>query len=270
MPLPSWPSPSPHARTSAFTPKSPNSNLETRSFSSSFESTVAFLRGPFFLNLSLFLLSDLQSSRRSVTVLLVVFSLTLPGRCRLSFPHGYLAARGRRRPLRLVRGLREEGAERRGDARHLLLGRPQGVRRRERHVPVLPGQKGRPGSEHCGLLLPGSSLILKPYPHSSPSPFLPLSLSLSLPLSSDFLLQYLLQPRIAAKVSKTWGTESVVVFDEAHNIDDVCIEAFRSSSSVLIQSVCRLSPSPDPLLVLKSTSGCPRPPPVTSSSSRPP
>eukprot|EP00040_Diaphanoeca_grandis_P006655 m.38187 g.38187 ORF g.38187 m.38187 type:complete len:770 (+) comp17855_c0_seq1:155-2464(+) len=40
---------------------------------------------------------------------------------------------------------------------------------------------------------------------------------------------YLLDPKIAEMVSKELGKESVVVFDEAHNIDNVCIESMSVS-----------------------------------------
>lgn len=36
---------------------------------------------------------------------------------------------------------------------------------------------------------------------------------------------YLLDPKIAELVSREMGRDSVVVFDEAHNIDNVCIES---------------------------------------------
>jgi len=41
--------------------------------------------------------------------------------------------------------------------------------------------------------------------------------------------QYLLDPKVAAIISKEMQKESVVVFDEAHNIDNVCIEALSVS-----------------------------------------
>lgn len=37
--------------------------------------------------------------------------------------------------------------------------------------------------------------------------------------------QYLLDPKVAGIISKEMEKECVVVFDEAHNIDNVCIEA---------------------------------------------
>jgi len=40
---------------------------------------------------------------------------------------------------------------------------------------------------------------------------------------------YLLDPKIATLVSKEMAADSVVVFDEAHNIDNVCIEAMSVS-----------------------------------------
>lgn len=36
---------------------------------------------------------------------------------------------------------------------------------------------------------------------------------------------YLLDPKIADVVSKEMCKESVVIFDEAHNIDNVCIDS---------------------------------------------
>lgn len=36
---------------------------------------------------------------------------------------------------------------------------------------------------------------------------------------------YLLDPKIADIVSKALNKEAVVVFDEAHNIDNVCIDS---------------------------------------------
>lgn len=36
---------------------------------------------------------------------------------------------------------------------------------------------------------------------------------------------YLLDPKIADRVSKEFSKDCIVVFDEAHNIDNVCIEA---------------------------------------------
>lgn len=41
--------------------------------------------------------------------------------------------------------------------------------------------------------------------------------------------QYLLDPKVAGIISKEMQKESVVVFDEAHNIDTVCIEALSVS-----------------------------------------
>ena len=54
-------------------------------------------------------------------------------------------------------------------------------------------------------------------------------------LARHFLLQakvivfnyaYMLDPKISNLVSKELPKDSVVVFDECHNIDNVCIEAF--------------------------------------------
>jgi len=47
-----------------------------------------------------------------------------------------------------------------------------------------------------------------------------------------FNYQYMLDPKVAKMVSKELESESIIVFDEAHNIDSVCIEAF----SVTLQS----------------------------------
>mmetsp|Transcript_27410 Transcript_27410/g.65173 ORF Transcript_27410/g.65173 Transcript_27410/m.65173 type:complete len:831 (+) Transcript_27410:232-2724(+) len=44
-----------------------------------------------------------------------------------------------------------------------------------------------------------------------------------------FNYQYMLDPKVAKMVSKELEAESIVVFDEAHNIDSVCIEAFSVS-----------------------------------------
>jgi DNA excision repair protein ERCC-2 len=38
--------------------------------------------------------------------------------------------------------------------------------------------------------------------------------------------QYMLDPKVSSLVSKELEAESIVVFDEAHNIDNVCIEAY--------------------------------------------
>lgn len=40
-----------------------------------------------------------------------------------------------------------------------------------------------------------------------------------------FNYQYMLDPKVAKMVSKELEAESIIVFDEAHNIDSVCIEA---------------------------------------------
>lgn len=43
---------------------------------------------------------------------------------------------------------------------------------------------------------------------------------------------YLLDPKIAQLVSNELGKDSVVVFDEAHNIDNVCIESMSVNLKV--------------------------------------
>jgi DNA excision repair protein ERCC-2 len=40
-----------------------------------------------------------------------------------------------------------------------------------------------------------------------------------------FNYQYMLDPKVAKMVSSELEAESIIVFDEAHNIDSVCIEA---------------------------------------------
>lgn len=40
-----------------------------------------------------------------------------------------------------------------------------------------------------------------------------------------YSFHYLLDPKVADQVSKELAAESIVVFDEAHNIDNVCIES---------------------------------------------
>lgn len=39
---------------------------------------------------------------------------------------------------------------------------------------------------------------------------------------------YLLDPKIAERVSKDLPSDSIIVFDEAHNIDNVCIESLST------------------------------------------
>ena len=40
-----------------------------------------------------------------------------------------------------------------------------------------------------------------------------------------YSFHYLLDPKVAEQVSKEMDKNSIVVFDEAHNIDNVCIES---------------------------------------------
>lgn len=40
-----------------------------------------------------------------------------------------------------------------------------------------------------------------------------------------YSFHYLLDPKVATQVSKEISPNSIVVFDEAHNIDNVCIES---------------------------------------------
>ena len=39
--------------------------------------------------------------------------------------------------------------------------------------------------------------------------------------------QYIINPRISDLISKQLQSQSILVFDEAHNIDDVCIDSLR-------------------------------------------
>lgn len=50
--------------------------------------------------------------------------------------------------------------------------------------------------------------------------------------------QYMLDPRISGMVSKEIEKESIVVFDEAHNIDNICIEALSVTLDKKIISSC--------------------------------
>lgn len=43
-----------------------------------------------------------------------------------------------------------------------------------------------------------------------------------------FSYHYLLDPKIAERVSKDFSQDCIIVFDEAHNIDNVCIEALST------------------------------------------
>jgi DNA excision repair protein ERCC-2 len=49
---------------------------------------------------------------------------------------------------------------------------------------------------------------------------------------------YLLDPGVSSFLAKEHKRESVVVFDEAHNIDDVCIEAYtiRLNKPILLEA----------------------------------
>lgn len=40
-----------------------------------------------------------------------------------------------------------------------------------------------------------------------------------------FSYHYLLDPKVSSVISRELSANSVVVFDEAHNIDNVCLEA---------------------------------------------
>jgi hypothetical protein len=42
-------------------------------------------------------------------------------------------------------------------------------------------------------------------------------------------LQYMLDPKVSGMVSRELDARSVVVFDEAHNIDNICVEAMSVS-----------------------------------------
>lgn len=53
---------------------------------------------------------------------------------------------------------------------------------------------------------------------------------------------YLLDPKIAERVSKELSKDCIVVFDEAHNIDNVCIESL--SIDLTEDSCARLAEVP--------------------------
>jgi DNA excision repair protein ERCC-2 len=40
-----------------------------------------------------------------------------------------------------------------------------------------------------------------------------------------YSFHYLLDPKVAEQVSKELSKDAIVVFDEAHNIDNVCLES---------------------------------------------
>jgi len=53
--------------------------------------------------------------------------------------------------------------------------------------------------------------------------------------------QYMLDPKISSMVSREIEKESIVVFDEAHNIDNVCIEALSvtlNKQTIQVRSHC--------------------------------
>lgn len=56
---------------------------------------------------------------------------------------------------------------------------------------------------------------------------------------------YLLDPKIAERVSKELSKDCIVVFDEAHNIDNVCIEAL--STDITEESLRKASRGADNL-----------------------
>jgi DNA excision repair protein ERCC-2 len=43
-----------------------------------------------------------------------------------------------------------------------------------------------------------------------------------------FSYHYLLDPKIAERVSRDFSKDCIIVFDEAHNIDNVCIESLST------------------------------------------
>ena len=53
---------------------------------------------------------------------------------------------------------------------------------------------------------------------------------------------YLLDPNVSSSLSKDQKKESVVVFDEAHNIDEVCIEAYsvKLNKPILLEATNNL------------------------------
>ena len=53
---------------------------------------------------------------------------------------------------------------------------------------------------------------------------------------------YLLDPKIAEIVSKNLARNSVVVFDEAHNIDNICIDSMSVRINKKLLERCQVSP----------------------------
>ena len=76
--------------------------------------------------------------------------------------------------------------------------------------------------------------------------------------------QYLLDPKISSVISKELIEESVVVFDEAHNIDNVCIEVMTVAvnQDTLVKASSNLSRLASE--VDKVTSPNPNPNPCTN------
>ncbi|KAJ7172483.1 hypothetical protein C8R46DRAFT_1086107 [Mycena filopes] len=55
-----------------------------------------------------------------------------------------------------------------------------------------------------------------------------------------YSFHYLLDPKVAEQVSKEMSKDAIVVFDEAHNIDNVCIEIKTTNSSKLLDEYAKL------------------------------
>lgn len=64
-------------------------------------------------------------------------------------------------------------------------------------------------------------------PLTSLSPSSPIDMYVQMPFCNVIIYSYhyLLDPKIAERVSKELSKDCIVVFDEAHNIDNVCIES---------------------------------------------
>jgi DNA excision repair protein ERCC-2 len=80
-----------------------------------------------------------------------------------------------------------------------------------------------------GLLSPGGiwtlADILQHGRDTSTCPYFTIRRSMPFVDIIIYSFHYLLDPKVAEQVSKEMSKDSIVVFDEAHNIDNVCIES---------------------------------------------
>jgi len=81
---------------------------------------------------------------------------------------------------------------------------------------------------HENLLTPGIWTLADILQHGRDSATCPyFTIRRSMPFVDVIIysFHYLLDPKVAEQVSKEMSKDSIVVFDEAHNIDNVCIES---------------------------------------------